>query len=103
MKMAVAIIRVEESKKAKLESRNMARITYLAFVFVPMSFVTSFLSMNTEIGEVTVYNVFISVAIPLSIVAVVLAAYWNTVASRWKRRAALKKQAKRNRKHVKEK
>ncbi|KAL7623739.1 hypothetical protein AAE478_005292 [Parahypoxylon ruwenzoriense] len=94
MKMAVAIISVEESKKAMLESRNMSRITYLAFIFVPMSFVSSFLSMNQDITSrsAMVYWVFFTVATPLSVGAVGLAVYWNDIVTWWeKKRKADKK------------
>ncbi|KAI1762612.1 hypothetical protein GGR53DRAFT_521552 [Hypoxylon sp. FL1150] len=88
MKMAVAIISVEESKKSMVESRNMSRITYLAFIFVPMSFVSSFLSMNQDLTSrsAMVYGVFFTVAVPLSIGAVVLAAYWNEIVAWWERK-----------------
>lgn len=94
MQMAVAIISVEESKKAMLESRNMGRITYLAFVFVPMSFVTSFLSMNEDLSQrsVIVYCVFFAVAVPLSLVAVMVALYWNSIMKWWEAREEKKKE-----------
>ncbi|KAF1810841.1 hypothetical protein P152DRAFT_450828 [Eremomyces bilateralis CBS 781.70] len=88
MSMATAIISVEESKKAMVESRNMSRITYLAFVFVPWSFVTGFLSMSDEINHrsAMVYGVFFVTAVPLSILAVVLAAYWEQIMRWWETR-----------------
>ncbi|GAB1318327.1 ADP-ribose 1''-phosphate phosphatase [Madurella fahalii] len=88
MEMAVAIISVEESKKAMLESRNMGRITYLAFFFVPMSFITSFLSMNENISSrsAVVYVVFFAAAVPLSLLAMLLAAYWNNIITWWEKR-----------------
>lgn len=106
MQMAVAIISIEESKKAMLESRNMGRITYLAFVFVPMSFVTSFLSMNEDLSQrsVIVYCVFFAVAVPLSLVAVMLALYWNRIMQWWEAREETKKKQNRRKKqhhHVK--
>ncbi|KUI67413.1 hypothetical protein VM1G_03137 [Cytospora mali] len=81
MQMAVAILSVEEGKKAITESRNIGRITYLAFVFVPLSFVTSFLSMNSDITSTSalVYYIFFAVAVPVSIIVLFLATYWNKI------------------------
>lgn len=86
MKMAMAIISVEETKKVMLESRNISRVTYLAFL-VPLSFVTSFLGMNEELvrQSAMVYWVFFVIAVPLSIGAIVLAAYWNNIITRWEK------------------
>ncbi|UNI22289.1 hypothetical protein JDV02_008190 [Purpureocillium takamizusanense] len=102
MQMAVAIISIEETKRAMLESRNMGRITYLAFVFVPMSFVTSFLSMNEELSQrsAIVYCVFFAVAVPLSLVAVLLALYWNRIMQWWEAREEGKKKQKRKKQQL---
>ncbi|KAI1335010.1 hypothetical protein F5Y15DRAFT_409325 [Xylariaceae sp. FL0016] len=78
MEMAVSILSVEESKKAIEESRNVSRVSYLAFVFVPMTFVTGFLSMNDEVHSRNpiVYCVLFGVGVPLSVFAFILAVYW---------------------------
>jgi Mg2+ and Co2+ transporter CorA len=77
MNVATAITSIEQSKKAMKEARDVTRITYLAFVFIPMSFAASFLSMNGDFpSESRVYWVFFVIAIPLSTVAVLIAANW---------------------------
>ncbi|KAK0383166.1 hypothetical protein NLU13_9079 [Sarocladium strictum] len=93
MQMAVSIISIEESKKAMIESRNMGRITYLAFIFVPMSFVTSFLSMNEDLSQrsVIVYCVFFAISVPLLVLAVLVAMYWNRIMQWWEEKGEEKK------------
>jgi Mg2+ and Co2+ transporter CorA len=77
MNVATAITSIEQSKKAMKEARDVTRITYLAFVFVPMSFTASFLSMSGDFpSKARVYWVFFVIAIPLSTVAVLIAANW---------------------------
>ncbi|KAI1265120.1 hypothetical protein F5Y18DRAFT_58933 [Xylariaceae sp. FL1019] len=100
MKMAVAIISVEEGKKAMNESRNMGRITYLAFVFVPLSFVTSLLSMNPDISatKALVYAIFFAVSIPVSIVALFVAMHWNKILIWWEEQRSAKKQQRQQKK-----
>ncbi|RPA76000.1 hypothetical protein BJ508DRAFT_242872 [Ascobolus immersus RN42] len=80
MSMATAIIAIEESKKAMQESRSISRVTYLAFIFVPLSFVASFLSMNSDLAlDPQVYWVFFVIAAPLAAVSVVVARYWGEI------------------------
>ncbi|KAI0508724.1 hypothetical protein F5B22DRAFT_658850 [Xylaria bambusicola] len=81
MKMAVAIISVEEGKKAVDESRNMSRIIYLAFVFVPLSFVTSLLSMSPDISQARAlaYGIFFAVSVPISLTALYISLSWNRI------------------------
>jgi Mg2+ and Co2+ transporter CorA len=87
MNVATAITSIEESKKAMKEARDVTRITYLAFVFVPMSFTASFLSMNqTFPSSNRVYWVFFVIALPLSTAAVLIAANWTSFEKWWKDR-----------------
>ncbi|KAH8649250.1 hypothetical protein BX600DRAFT_474821 [Xylariales sp. PMI_506] len=88
MNIAIAIISAEESKKAGIESRNVSRITYLAFFFVPMSFVSSFLSMSNDFSTRSpiVYLAFFSIAIPVTLIAFATAAYWNKMSTWWETR-----------------
>ena len=77
--VATAVISIEDSKKAMQEARSVTRITYLAFVFVPMSFTTSFLSMTDFPVGTRVYWVFFVIALPLSTLAVLIAVNWATI------------------------
>jgi hypothetical protein len=88
MALATAIMLAEESNRTRTESRNVSRITYLAFVFVPMSFVSSFLSMSDDLSRrsVAVYVVFFSVAIPMTLIALVIAANWSNILVWWESR-----------------
>lgn len=87
-----AIMTLEDSKKVMQETRNITQITYLAFLFVPMSFVASFLSMNSDFpnGRGTVYWAYFIIALPLSITAMLTAYYW-TSPERWRQKRALRR------------
>ena len=82
-----AVISIEESRKAMTQTRDVTRITYLAFLFVPMSFVASFLSMNTNFppGNNMVYWIYFVIALPISGIAILLAYYWTKLEDLWKR------------------
>ncbi|KAA6414305.1 MAG: hypothetical protein FRX48_02668 [Lasallia pustulata] len=82
-----AVILIQESKKALTQTRDVSRITYLAFLFVPMSFVATFLSMNNNFpsGNNMVYWIYFVIALPLSGTALLLAYYWTRVEDLWKR------------------
>jgi len=53
---------------------NLVRVTYLAVIFVPMAFVSSFFSMTPDLAaiESTVW-VYFAVAIPLTVLCVAAA------------------------------
>ena len=87
MNVVTAVISIEESKKAMQEARSVTRITYLAFVFIPMEFTASFLGMSTTFPAGSrVYWVFFVVALPLSALAVVIAVNWATLERWWDQR-----------------
>ncbi|KAL8876331.1 MAG: hypothetical protein Q9192_008884, partial [Flavoplaca navasiana] len=48
MSVVTAVMSIEESKKALGQNRSLARLTYLAVTFVPLSFVSSFFAMNED-------------------------------------------------------
>lgn len=81
-----AVISIEESRKAITQTRDVTRITYLAFLFVPMSFVASFLSMNNNFpdGNSKVYWVYFVIALPLSGIAMLSAYFWTRLEDLWK-------------------
>ncbi|PVI00669.1 hypothetical protein DM02DRAFT_671784 [Periconia macrospinosa] len=67
-----AVTTVKQAERALEESQSLKSLTKLAFIFVPMSFVTSFLGMNVR--EFSGQNsqsiwLFFVVAVPLTVVA----------------------------------
>lgn len=74
--LVTAIISLEENKRMANQNSNVTRLTYLAVVFVPMSFVTGLFSMTTDVSALTqTFWIFFIVAIPLSFGALA-AAQW---------------------------
>jgi Mg2+ and Co2+ transporter CorA len=68
MTVSMAVTGREESKKATQESHAITRVSYLAFIFVPLSFLTGFFSMSGEFPMRT-YAVWAGVAIPVCMCA----------------------------------
>jgi Mg2+ and Co2+ transporter CorA len=67
-------ISTEDSRRGLEENHNLARLTWLATTFIPLSFVTGFFSMTPEIAELRVtYGWYFVVAVPLTLVVMVIA------------------------------
>lgn len=73
MAVVTAVMSIEESKKAFEQNRSLARLTWLAVTFVPLSFVTSLFSMNSNLSTlVETFRIFFAVAIPLTAIVLLL-------------------------------
>jgi Mg2+ and Co2+ transporter CorA len=94
--VSMAVTAREESKKATQESHTITRVSYLAFVFVPLNFWAAFFSMSGEF-PVRTYWIYGAIAIPITVcvLAVLVFAssmekWWRTVkeerGKRWVRR-----------------
>jgi Mg2+ and Co2+ transporter CorA len=66
--VAAAVSAIEESRGAAEQNRSLGRLTYLAVIFAPLSFLSSFFSMADDITELsqTIW-VYFCAAVPLSI------------------------------------
>jgi Mg2+ and Co2+ transporter CorA len=69
MALATAIASMEESRRAIQQNQNLGRLTYLAVIFAPLAFVSSFFSMAADLGALKeTFWVYFAVAAPLSAV-----------------------------------
>jgi hypothetical protein len=84
MAVSMAVTAREESKKATLESRAITRVSYLAFIFVLLSFWTSFFSMSGEFPLDT-YWIYAAVALPISACAFCALVFAGRISRVWKR------------------
>lgn len=65
--MLMNSIAILESEKAIAQAGQMARLTFLAFIFVPMAFVSSFFSMNVpELQSVPLWAWFVASTVILT-------------------------------------
>lgn len=80
-----AVIAIEENKRAAGNADDVARITYLAFVFVPLSFLTGIFSMDRGFpeGGTTVYWVFVVLAVPIAGIPMAVALNWERIRAWW--------------------
>ena len=67
MSVVTAVMSIEESKKAFEQNRSLARLTWLAITFAPLSFITGLFSMNGELTTLlSTFRVYFAVALPLT-------------------------------------
>jgi Mg2+ and Co2+ transporter CorA len=65
--LATTTISIEENQRAMKMNKNLVRVTYLAVVFVPMAFVSSFFSMTPDLGQLTeTIWIYFAVSLPLT-------------------------------------
>ncbi|KAI5858208.1 hypothetical protein GGS23DRAFT_607733 [Durotheca rogersii] len=71
--VATAVTAIEESRRAIEQNKALGRLTYLAVIFAPLSFVSSFFSMTDNVAsQAQTYWVYFCIAIPISILAFLL-------------------------------
>ncbi|KAH8679633.1 hypothetical protein BGZ60DRAFT_427955 [Tricladium varicosporioides] len=78
--LATTIISMEENARAMKMNKNLVRVTYLAVVFAPMAFVSSFFSMTPNLKDLTqTIWVYFAVTVPLTILCLGLANHRRVV------------------------
>ncbi|KAF4332990.1 magnesium transport [Fusarium beomiforme] len=77
--MVVAAISIADSHRSLQESSNVARLTWLASIFIPLTFITGLFSMQEDIAKLRVtFGWYFACAIPVTVVTlsiVVIANY----------------------------
>lgn len=86
MAVVTAVMSIEESKKAFEQNRSLARLTWLAITFAPLSFITSLFSMNSDLSTlVATFKTYFAVALPLTAMVLFLTRFANVgLEIRWK-------------------
>ena len=77
--LATALVGIAESKKALQQSRDVARLTYLAFIFIPLQWATGIFSMQPDLGDLgrTVWIYFASAG-SLSVILFAVVFLWRS-------------------------
>ena len=76
--VVTAIISIKDSRRAQQDNRNVARLTWLATFYIPLSFVTGFFSMQSDITLLTeTYKWYFAAALPLATLSLGLALALN--------------------------
>ena len=79
VRVVTAIISIEEAKRSAEQNKS------LAVVFVPLSFVSSFFSMTSDVASLrTTFWIFFVVAVPLTLLSLSVTRWWAI--TRWLRR-----------------
>lgn len=64
--IVTSLIQIIDSQRSLIETANITRLTYLAMIFVPLTFVASLFSMNQEVtSSVNCLRFYFAVAIPM--------------------------------------
>lgn len=62
------------SRQSLAESRNHVRLTWLATVFIPLTFVTGFFSMNEDLGALSgISKTYFEAAVPIAVGSLLIA------------------------------
>ena len=81
MSVVTAVLSIEESQKALQQNRSLGRLTYLAAIFVPLSFISSFFSMNEDITRLDkTFWIYLVIALPVTLVALFVTRYSHILA-----------------------
>ncbi|KAM7210042.1 hypothetical protein V8F06_014574 [Rhypophila decipiens] len=89
--VATSMVQLLDSRRSMLEAANVSRLTFIAVVFVPLSWVASLFSMseNYSPGQRNFW-VYFATALPVLLLVLLLSALrWNQVAGKLKETAAL--------------
>lgn len=73
--MATSSINIEEARRAVQQNRSLARLSFLATFFIPLSFTSSFLSMSTDFPTPQNYTtiwLFFAMGIPITVLAFII-------------------------------
>ena len=72
--VVTAIISIEDSRRSQADNRNVARLTWLATFFIPLSYVASLFSMQDNIGELRpTMRLYFKWAVPVAAFSMILA------------------------------
>ncbi|KAL9598524.1 MAG: hypothetical protein Q9219_004426 [cf. Caloplaca sp. 3 TL-2023] len=86
MSVVTAVMSIDESKKGLQQDRSLARLTYLAVTFVPLSFVSSFFSMTEDITKLgQTFWVYFCVAVPVTLLALIVVRFSDAMVDIFRR------------------
>ncbi|OBS20185.1 hypothetical protein FPOA_11907 [Fusarium poae] len=74
---------ISESQRAIIQAQRVGKLTFLAFIFVPLSFTTSLFGMNVTQIENGKLGIWVWFVVSVPIVAVVFALYFVDVSKYW--------------------
>ncbi|TRX88044.1 hypothetical protein FHL15_011046 [Xylaria flabelliformis] len=80
------VISIEDTRIGLRDNKNMGRLTWLATIFLPLTYVTGLFSMQTDITALrTTFYWYFGIAIPVTLAALLVAVYLNRYSERAKR------------------
>ena len=83
--VATAIINIDEARRSVEQNRNFGRLTYLAVIFVPASFVSSFFSMSPDVSALAqTFWIYATIAVPLTALALLVTLHFDKLQATWR-------------------
>jgi hypothetical protein len=71
--VVTAIISIQDSRRSQQDNENVARLTWLATFFIPLSYVASLFSMQVQVDMEGTYRQYFKISIPLAVASLLLA------------------------------
>lgn len=72
--VVTAIISIDDSRRGRADNRNVARLTWLATFFIPLSFIASLYSMQNDVSQLReTIKLYFATAMPLAVISLGLA------------------------------
>lgn len=76
---ATAEMQLAAARQSLAESHDLARLSWLATIFIPLTFMTGLFSMNEDIGAMkSTFKIYFEAAMPIAAVALVIAG-WGSI------------------------
>jgi hypothetical protein len=78
-------MQIAAARDSLAESHDLARLTWLATIFIPLTFVSGLFSMTDDIGSMRgTFKTYFAAAVPVAVVSLVVAR-WGSMVVRWVR------------------
>lgn len=78
MGAVATVISIEDTHIGLRENRNMGRLTWLATVFLPLTYITGLFSMQTDVTALrTTFYWYFGIAVPVTAIALLVAVYYS--------------------------
>lgn len=72
--MVASFVQIIDARRSFAETANISRLTYLAVIFVPLSYVTGIFSMNPDVGPGGAHFwIYFAVAVPMALLVFIIA------------------------------
>lgn len=80
----MSTVSIEESEKAMVQAQRLGKLTFLAFIFVPLSFTTSFYGMNFKELDAKTLSIWAWFALSVPVLSITLFSFFFDIQQAWR-------------------